>query len=295
VPAEVPDARPKRAAHEYTKTVEEILALARATREIVRRPDDPILTFMKRIHVFAHLSDANREELRKRFFIKKFTKREQIFRRGEPGSYFYIIANGLVEVLVDDGMGNEKAVSVLSAGDCFGEMSILSGEPTSAHIRASTPVFCLALKANDFLNLVEEFPSINVALTKLIASRLRKTNLSLVEATVLQGVTGRLSMISLPELCQALSVNQRTGILEITGAGEGGGRVKGRILFSGGQVTDAVLPEISGDEAFYEMLSWPEGEFLFRQEDVAPDVRVSGDTMSLLMEGMRRMDESTRG
>ncbi len=292
VPAKVPKARPRTPVAEKTKTVEQISSEHRLTREFTRRTDDPILSFMKRIPVLSYLSDVNREELRRRFFIKKFDKGEAILNRGEPGTYYYIIANGLVEVLIDDGMGNEKVVSVLSSGECFGEMSILSGEPTSAAIRAGTQVFCLALKSTDFLNLVEEYPSINVAITKLIATRLRKTNLSLVEATVLQGITGRLSMISLSELCQALSVNQRSGILEMSHIDDSGAKIEGSIFFSQGQVTNAVLPDVSGDEAFYTMLAWPDGEFIFRQEEVEPDFKVSADTMGLLMEGMRRMDEA---
>ena len=47
-----------------------------------------------------------------------------------------------------------------------------------------------------------------------------------------------------------------------------------------------------GEEVFYEFLSWSKGNFRFepiRKE--APEKQVQRDTVGLLLEGMRRVDE----
>ena len=48
-----------------------------------------------------------------------------------------------------------------------------------------------------------------------------------------------------------------------------------------------------GEECFYDFLLWEEGGFSFEPSDNVPDTRAfRRDTTSLLLEGMRRLDEA---
>ena len=52
------------------------------------------------------------------------------------------------------------------------------------------------------------------------------------------------------------------------------------------------LGETAGEEAFFEFLTWAKGSFRFepiRKEGTLK--QVAGDTVGLLLEGMRRVDE----
>jgi response regulator RpfG family c-di-GMP phosphodiesterase len=103
------------------------------------------------------------------------------------------------------------------------------------------------------------------------------------------GVSGSLSEMDLPDLVQVLSQGRKTGALKIqssTGNGE--------IHFDEGRLVNVVYKDREGEEAFYEMLHIKDGRF---QVDAAfkPErqtIQLSAE--SLLLEGMRRLDEANR-
>ena len=99
---------------------------------------------------------------------------------------------------------------------------------------------------------------------------------------------GRLEMMSLPNILQALESERRTGLLYLTSAGR-----SGEILFADGQITAAMEGPRLGDAAAYRLLSWTEGEFALESTEgnLPSEARVTRSNQSLLMEGARRLDE----
>ena len=84
---------------------------------------------------------------------------EILFRAGEPGDALYIVADGKVEVLANGSAGDATpggAIAVLGAGHTFGEMSLLSGGPRTATIRAVGDTDLLMIDKHDFERLVAE-------------------------------------------------------------------------------------------------------------------------------------------
>jgi hypothetical protein len=67
---------------------------------------------------------------------------------------------------------------------------------------------------------------------------------------------GRLEMMSLPNIIQALEVERRTGLLYLTT-----GERSGEILFADGQIAAAMEGPRLGEAAVYCLLAWTEGEF----------------------------------
>jgi hypothetical protein len=59
-------------------------------------------------------------------------------------------------------------------------------------------------------------------------------------------------------------------------------------------VVSATLGELAGEEAFHAVMSWTEGEFCFESSlpEVPTPARVQRDTMGLILESMKRLDES---
>lgn len=98
---------------------------------------------------------------------------EIIFEKGAAGDCLYVIVSGCVRI-VDNG----KEIAVLSAGDTFGEMSIVTGEPRSATAVAAQPTSLLALTEGQFRKLLTKNVSIRLLLNMLgaMSARLRKSN-----------------------------------------------------------------------------------------------------------------------
>ncbi len=61
---------------------------------------------------------------------------ERIIRQGEPGSSMFVILEGEVDVLLEDDQGNEQRVYSFGPGDTFGHMSLMTGAPRFATVRA---------------------------------------------------------------------------------------------------------------------------------------------------------------
>src|ERR1700737_4177272 len=64
-----------------------------------------------------------------------FPRGTRILERGSWHGQLYIVASGLVSVLLQEDQ-NELAVAQLGPGECFGEMSLITGEPPSPTERA---------------------------------------------------------------------------------------------------------------------------------------------------------------
>jgi NADH dehydrogenase len=62
---------------------------------------------------------------------------DYIFRQGDPGTSFYVIEKGEVEVFRRvEGKNSDEVIAVLGPGDFFGEVALIDNQPRSASIRA---------------------------------------------------------------------------------------------------------------------------------------------------------------
>jgi CRP-like cAMP-binding protein len=83
-----------------------------------------------------------------------FTAGDYIVKKGEPGSEMYFLARGEVDIV--DGEG--QVVRVLGEGNFFGEKSLITSEPRSAHVRAKTQCDLFVLEKSDFVKVLKDHP-----------------------------------------------------------------------------------------------------------------------------------------
>jgi CRP-like cAMP-binding protein len=104
-----------------------------------------------------HLPAEQIEQILPRIHDRQLKAGEILFRAGDPGDALYIVGRGKVEVLANGLPGAEAcggAIAVLGKGHTFGEMSLLSGGPRSATIRAVEETELLEIGKDDFDRLV---------------------------------------------------------------------------------------------------------------------------------------------
>lgn len=97
-----------------------------------------------------------------------FTDGHVVARQGEVGTGFFMIARGGVRVVRDG-----DTIARLGPGDFFGELSILDGQPRIAQVIADGETVCLALASWDLEAVINEQPSVALALLRGLAGRLR--------------------------------------------------------------------------------------------------------------------------
>lgn len=96
---------------------------------------------------------------------------EVIVRQGAPADKFFIIADGEVEVIREDG-GESRPVARLHKGQFFGEMAILRDTPRTATVKAMAPTTLLAMDRGAFRGLVAQSLATTEDFDQLIHRRL---------------------------------------------------------------------------------------------------------------------------
>lgn len=107
-----------------------------------------------------------------KMFRHSFKAGEIILKQGEPGTSLLVIRDGIVEITTQDEAGHSHFIGRISTGQVLGEMSLLTEEPRTANVIATTDVEMLILPSGMFHELATLFPGISVVLTRLFATRL---------------------------------------------------------------------------------------------------------------------------
>jgi small-conductance mechanosensitive channel/CRP-like cAMP-binding protein len=121
------------------------------------RGADERSTLLGRLDLFADLSERDVLRLASAARDQLFGDGERIVREGEPGRSLFVIASGQVAVLSGHG---QHEVAMLGAGNYFGEMSLLTGEPRSATVAARGDCRVFEIDADTFRGVAEANPMV---------------------------------------------------------------------------------------------------------------------------------------
>ena len=102
-------------------------------------------------------------------------------------------------------------------------------------------------------------------------------------------IEGRLEEMNVIDLFQSLEMGQKSCSLTLTH-----GKEKCQIFCENGQIYDAVLGTIAGDNAVYKVVEWNEGSFEIDFSGKSAQRRTTRTTQGLLMEALRMLDEARR-
>ncbi len=106
------------------------------------------------------------------FGREHFEAKELVFRQGDRGDRLYIIVDGEVEVVRRTEGGAEEILARLGAGECFGEMALVSDNPRNATARSTTAVNLLTVDRAGFDALFSHYPPLRQFFQQLIDARL---------------------------------------------------------------------------------------------------------------------------
>ena len=104
---------------------------------------------------------------------------------------------------------------------------------------------------------------------------------------VRRGITGDLENLGLPDIVQTLAMGMKSAHVAVTTAD-----ANGSIWFENGAAVHAQSGDEEGEQAFYKIVTWTAGEFVIEHGVKSKKNTLTRDTMYLLMEGLRLMDET---
>jgi small-conductance mechanosensitive channel len=124
--------------------------------------------------LFKSLSDNQLDALLPRGRVIHFGRDEKIIQQGDNGDSMFILVAGEANVVVERN-GSPNHVASLRNGDCFGEMSLLTGERRSATILAHTDCEVVEIGKPILAKSLKENPDLLNKLSELLAKRQMET------------------------------------------------------------------------------------------------------------------------
>jgi CRP-like cAMP-binding protein len=118
--------------------------------------------------LFSRLGKRQRRQVAKLAQFVGFAPGDFIVQAGEPGDSLYLILDGRAKVV-----GKSRA-RPLRAGDVFGEMALLDGQPRSATIAATSELHAMQLRRDPFMKVLAKEPRMALAIMEQLAGRVRR-------------------------------------------------------------------------------------------------------------------------
>lgn len=206
-----------------------------------------------------------------------------LISKGQNCLYLYLILSG--NIVVSD---NSLTIASLERGDICGEMSYLGGDEAVADVRTVTEAEVLSISGDAFSQLLDRIPELQLFMAKNLVQRLTESNARHFD-TLDACMSGWIREMPPAELLQIFHMNQKTGVLFLD-LPQG----KAKVSFREGCVINARYNDMTNQAAIFDMMKEKEGRYTFTiglspEEMKAAEI---GDFMMLLMEGIKRVDES---
>ncbi len=99
-------------------------------------------------------------------------------------------------------------------------------------------------------------------------------------------ISGNLAQMFLPDLWQMLTLNQKSGIIQIESE-----KVSGSIYIEKGTIVSAVSQNVTGEKALFRLIPLKDGRFRFVPGKVDVHKTINTPGQHLMLEGLRQFDE----
>ncbi|MCX5750761.1 MAG: cyclic nucleotide-binding domain-containing protein [Candidatus Saganbacteria bacterium] len=130
-----------------------------------------LLMFLHMVPIFKNLHYDELTQIASKLKEREFYRGEILAEEGKAGGEaLYIIESGHVSV---QGKDESKVLATLAKYNFFGEVSLLTGEPHSATIKALTDGKLLVLEKKEFEELENKNSSVALRLNKVLSYKLR--------------------------------------------------------------------------------------------------------------------------
>ena len=154
------------------------------------------LALLQRIPIFASLSEVQLGQLARMAVPRKAPRHATIVRAGDSTDSLFVIVSGSAKVLNRDEEGREVILTLLGAGECFGEMGLIDGSPRSADVITDEVCELLMIAKRDFLAALADNFDLCLNIMRSLVLRLREANRK-IESLALMDVYGRVAKLLL--------------------------------------------------------------------------------------------------
>jgi CRP/FNR family cyclic AMP-dependent transcriptional regulator len=132
------------------------------------------VALLRRTRLFADLSEPTLRALAERSVERSYPRHGRLFHQGDPGTGLFVVASGLVKVVVTSEGGEEMVLVTLGPGEALGELAVVDGGPRSAAAEALEPTVALLITRPVLLDLAARDRALTEALLRALGGLLRR-------------------------------------------------------------------------------------------------------------------------
>ena len=129
---------------------------------------------LKRVQMFAGLSEPELDYLTQRAVTKRFTANELIFAEGEPCAGLWVVNSGTIRIFKTAASGREQVLGVEGPGSSVAELPVFDGGTYPASASAAVDAVLIFVAKKDFHSLVLQHPEVALKLLRVVGGRLRR-------------------------------------------------------------------------------------------------------------------------
>ncbi len=135
-------------------------------------PENAEVRVLRAVPIFSDLDTARLKLLAFTSERMTFATGDVLFRQGDESDAAYVLVAGTADIVIEAD-GGPVRISSVAENAIIGEMGIVTGEPRSATIVATSPIDALKLRKDVFLAVLAEFPTMALSVTRLMVKRLQ--------------------------------------------------------------------------------------------------------------------------
>jgi CRP-like cAMP-binding protein len=133
----------------------------------VRLGGNQKIDLIRKVPLFARCSRTELKEIAMLADEIDLKEGKEMTRQGTPGREFFVLLEGSADV-----KKNNRKVNTLGPGDFFGEIALVSREPRTATVTATSPVRALVITDRSFRRLLDDAPRVQTKVMEALAERL---------------------------------------------------------------------------------------------------------------------------
>jgi CRP-like cAMP-binding protein len=143
------------------------------------------LSLLRNHPLFSSLPPPVIEHLGAYMKTRRAARGTTIFAKGDPGTGLMGVLSGSVKVSVASADGKDIVLNMFHAGEVFGEIALLDGQPRTADAIAMTDCELVVIERRDFVPFLSSQPEVTLKFIEILCARLRRTSEQVQEVTFL--------------------------------------------------------------------------------------------------------------
>ena len=126
--------------------------------------------------LFSHLTPGAMQQLASRMTRKTARRGAVIFAKDDPGAGLIGVIRGSVKISMVAADGREASINIINAGEVFGEMALLDGQPRSADATAMSDCELVSIDRSVFVSILRDDPNVALKIIEILCARLRRSS-----------------------------------------------------------------------------------------------------------------------